>query len=102
MEILRLGLKCSFPPEGSLNTIIYQKNFIDKVFSLPATDNYFLEKPEGIESFCEIASDASNISNIVVSVPYLESLSKELKESLFLYFDLFAEYCSIYLISDGD
>ncbi|EOC0829580.1 hypothetical protein ACI07J_001201 [Cronobacter sakazakii] len=96
------GIEMFISSRGLVEYYHLPKNFIDKVFSLPATDNYFLEKPEGIESFCEIASDASNISNIVVSVPYLESLSKELKESLFLYFDLFAEYCSIYLISDGD
>ncbi|EOC0419497.1 hypothetical protein ACI0Z1_004115, partial [Cronobacter malonaticus] len=31
------------------------KNFIDKVFSLPVTDNYFLENPDGVVNFCEIA-----------------------------------------------
>ncbi|EOV9706633.1 DUF6270 domain-containing protein [Cronobacter malonaticus] len=99
---LTAGIEMFISSRGLVEKYHLPKNFIDKVFSLPATDNYFLEKPEGIESFCEIASDASNISNIVVSVPYLESLSKESKESLFLYFDLFAEYCSIYFVSDDD
>ncbi|WP_426347036.1 DUF6270 domain-containing protein [Cronobacter universalis] len=78
------------------------KKFIGKVFSLPAIDNYFLENPDGVVSFCEIAFNARNISNIIVDVAYLETLSKELKENLFLYFDIFAEYCAIHLVSDDE
>lgn len=78
------------------------KNFIDKVFSLPVTDNYFLENPDGVVNFCEIAFNASDIMNIIVDVAYLDTLSRKLKENLFLYFDIFAEYCSIHLVSDNE
>ncbi|EOC0476911.1 hypothetical protein ACI00X_002126 [Cronobacter turicensis] len=97
-----IGIEMFTSSRGLVEYYHLPKSFIDRVFSLPATDNYFLENPEGVESFCEIANNASNVSSIIIDVDYLESLSKQLKESLFLYFDLFAEYCSIHLVSDND
>ncbi|ELY7751857.1 hypothetical protein SOK33_004160, partial [Cronobacter sakazakii] len=45
------GIEMFISSRGLVEYYHLPKNFIDKVFSLPATDNYFLEKPEGIESF---------------------------------------------------
>ncbi|EMA8635820.1 hypothetical protein U5O19_004113, partial [Cronobacter sakazakii] len=64
------GIEMFTSSRGLVEYYHLPKNFIDRVFSLPLTDNYFLEKPEGVETFCEIAFNASNISNIVVSVSY--------------------------------
>ncbi|EKY3224090.1 DUF6270 domain-containing protein [Cronobacter dublinensis] len=75
--------------------------FLKTIFSLPAHNNFFCENDDGAKVFCEIAYHIANIENIVIDYDFLTSISESLKKQLSLYIDLFAEYCSVYIVSCG-
>ncbi|EPR9023707.1 DUF6270 domain-containing protein [Cronobacter dublinensis] len=78
------------------------KRFINDVFSMPMVNNFYLDNPEGGQTFCEVAFHCNDITNVIIDYCLIEALSEIVKENLSLYLDLFPEYCSLYVVATSE
>ncbi|EOI3504611.1 DUF6270 domain-containing protein [Cronobacter dublinensis] len=78
------------------------KDLVVNIFSMPVLDNLFLGNSLGVNDFCEVASHCENITSVVMDYSLIEDLPENAKENLSLYLDLFAEYCSLYVVATGE
>lgn len=76
----------------------FSANLLYLLFEQQKVSNLLLENTPGIRNFCEVAWDITNINSIIIEYSLIESISDSIKKNLSIFFSLFPEYTSIYII----